>query len=123
MTGMTRARQREVGALLSITDGLRKEYKSTALATAHCGADVIDYLVLEGGAIFRDYSSKERRKMASEGRAMPDGSYPIANCQDASNAIHAVGRAKPGDRPAVERHIRKRVRALGCTGSIYENWK
>lgn len=119
----TREEQRAQGALKVITDRIRLEGEATASATVHCSADAIDALVAAGGTVFRDYPAKERRRMASEGRAMPDGSYPIATCQDASNAIHAVGRAKPGDRPAVERHIRKRVRALSCSGSIFENWK
>lgn len=123
MSTMTRQQQREIGALKTGTDRARGAGESTAAATAHCAADTIEWLVIEGGAVFRDYTAKERRRMASEGRAMPDGSYPIGNCTDASNAIHAVGRAKPGDRPAVERHIKKRVRALSCSGSIFENWK
>lgn len=71
----------------------------------------------------RDVSTEERKKLAKSGDAMPDGSFPIANCKDASNAIHAIGRAKSSDRSAVKTHIRKRVKELGCTGSTFENWK
>jgi hypothetical protein len=62
----------------------------------------------------KDYSSSDRKKMAESGEAMPDGSFPIRNCQDASNAERAVGRAAPGKRPAVRRHIASRKKALGC---------
>ncbi len=118
---LTRQQQREVGALLTTTARIRDVGDSTLSATVHLSADMIDALTAQGGAVFRDYTAKERRRMASEGTAMPDGSFPIATCADASNAIHAVGRAK--DRSAVESHIRKRVRALKCSGSIFENWK
>lgn len=61
---------------------------------------------------FRDVSSEERDRLADTGAAMPDGSYPIANCGDLRNAIQAIGRAK--DPAAVRTHIRKRKKALGC---------
>jgi hypothetical protein len=71
----------------------------------------------------RDFSTADRKKLASSGAALPDGSYPIANCSDAANAIHAIGRAKPSDRDKVKAHIRSRVKALGCSGSTFDNWK
>jgi hypothetical protein len=71
----------------------------------------------------RDYSAEERRKMAKDGRALPDGSFPIDNCADAEDAIRAQGRASYGKRARVRTHIRKRVRALGCTGDIFDDYK
>jgi 2'-5' RNA ligase len=70
----------------------------------------------------RTVPTKERKRLAKSGGAMPDGSYPIANCDDAANAIRAIGRAKPGDREKVRRHIRRRVRSLGC-GNVGDDWK
>jgi len=64
---------------------------------------------------FRDVSSAERKRLAKSGGAMPDGSFPIANCQDAKNARQAIGRAAPGKRAAVKAHIEKRESALGCS--------
>jgi hypothetical protein len=61
---------------------------------------------------FRDVSKDERDRRSKDGTAMPDGSYPIANCQDLRNAIQAIGRAKDPDK--VKAHIRKRKKALGC---------
>lgn len=61
---------------------------------------------------FRDVSTKERKKDAKAGRAMPDGSYPIDNCSDLKNAIQAIGRAK--DPAKVKAHIRSRKKTLGC---------
>jgi len=67
------------------------------------------------------YSAEERRRMAKDGRALKDGSFPIANCADAEKAIHSQGRA--ADQDAAVRHIRKRVRALDCSGSIFEKYQ
>ena len=69
----------------------------------------------------RDFSDKEREQMASEGTAMPDGSFPIANEQDLRNAIRAVGRAK--DPGAAKAHIKRRAKALGRTDLIPDSWK
>jgi hypothetical protein len=65
-------------------------------------------------AAFKDYDAASRKRMAKEGTAMPDGSYPIANCSDWDNARRAVGRSDPGRRAAVRAHIAKRGNALGC---------
>jgi len=62
--------------------------------------------------LFRDFPQAERDKAADSGAAMPDGSYPIENCEDLANAIQAIGRAKDPD--ATKAHIRKRKSALGC---------
>ena len=67
------------------------------------------------------YSAEERRRMARNGQALPDGSFPIANCSDAENAIHAQGRA--GNQARAVAHIRKRVRAMGCSGDIFDPYK
>lgn len=120
---MTRGEQRQLGALRLATDRARKSNSSTLSETIHASADMLEWLTIEGGDVFRDYSAKVRRRMASEGSALPDGSFPIANCGDAADAIHSIGRAAPSKRSAAEAHIRKRVRALHCTGSIFENWK
>lgn len=71
---------------------------------------------------FRDFSTAERKSLAAKGFAMKDGSYPIVNCSDASNAIHRIGtgNASPS---AIKAHISKRVKALGCSGSEFDNFK
>jgi len=72
---------------------------------------------------FADISAAERKKAAQSGAALPDGSFPIRNCQDAANAIRAQGRTAPGNRARVRAHIRKRVSALGCSGGIFDPYK
>jgi hypothetical protein len=61
---------------------------------------------------FTDYSPDTRAKKADSGEAMPDGSYPIANCEDLQNAVQSVGRAS--DPEATKAHIRTRAAALKC---------
>jgi hypothetical protein len=121
MGSLSREEQRVIGALKLSTDDSRAHGESTLIDTIHVSADQIEWLVIEGGDVFRDYTAKERRRMATEGRAMPGGRFPIGNCGDAEKAIHAQGRAK--DQAAVVAFIKKRVRALSCTGSIFEKYK
>ena len=73
----------------------------------------------EFGYISRD----ERMKMAEQGEAMKDGSFPIRNVDDLKNAISSYGRSKESDRAAVRRHISKRANALKVRHMIPEEWK
>ena len=68
----------------------------------------------------RDYSAATRERMARQGTAMRDGSFPIADEADLRNAIQSVGRA--GDYDAAKRHIIRRARALGLTQLLPEDW-
>jgi hypothetical protein len=65
---------------------------------------------------------RERKKLAEEGKALPDGSFPIRNPGDLKNAIQAYGRAKAGKRGLVRKHIMKRARALKRENLIPEKW-
>jgi hypothetical protein len=70
------------------------------------------------------YMSRQmREKLASEGKALPDGSYPIRDVEDLKNAIQAYGRSKPSKRAAVRRHIIKKARGLGKSELVPEKWK
>lgn len=69
----------------------------------------------------RAVSDKERADLADKGKAMPDGSYPIANESDLHNAIQAFGRAK--NKPAVKAHIKRRAKELGKEGALPDSWK
>lgn len=80
--------------------------------------------VWSDGEAFRAYSGAQRKRMASSGEALPDGSYPIANCADAESAVRSQGRGQtPDSQRRVVAHIRKRVRALGCSGGIFDDYK
>lgn len=99
------------------------------LAACGCNFDVIDLSndpeanarAASEAWFFKEYDQEARDRMADEGTAMPDGSYPIADCEDLSNAIQAIGRAK--DPEATKAHIRKRKSALGCEDvELPEDW-
>ena len=60
----------------------------------------------------RDFSAARRRKAAKEGAALPDGSFPIYNQEDVTNAATLAGKGKAA-KATVLAHIRKRVKALG----------
>ena len=66
------------------------------------------------------YSDEERMKLAEEGLALPDGSYPIKNVEDLKNAIQSYGRAK--DKEKAKAHIMKRAKELKSEDLIPENW-
>ena len=67
------------------------------------------------------FTAEERRQLAKEGVAMPDGSFPIRNSTDLENAIHDIGRAN--DPAAAKAHIRKRAAALGLESALPDDWK
>lgn len=69
----------------------------------------------------RDFSQKERDQMAEEGKALPDGSFPIANVEDLKNAISAYGRAK--DKEEAKKHIIARAKALKATDELPADWE
>lgn len=68
------------------------------------------------------YTQADRDRMAKSGEAMPDGSYPIADGEDLTKAIHAVGRGKNNSHDAIRKHIIKRAKALGKSSEIPEDW-
>lgn len=56
-------------------------------------------------------TQSERMKLAKEGKALPDGSFPIRNVADLKNARIRAHQAN--DPAAAFAHIKKRERALG----------
>ena len=60
----------------------------------------------------RDYSQSERRRLASQGHALPSGAYPIADTEDLHNAA-VLARTGHGDAEAAKKLIRRRAKELG----------
>lgn len=58
----------------------------------------------------RNYDTQQRRALAEQGKALPDGSFPIVDRADLANALQAIGRA--GNRKMAEEHIRRRAKDL-----------
>jgi hypothetical protein len=77
--------------------------------------------LFEGDLFEREFSTKQREKLAAKGFALPDGSFPIASKADLERAIKAHGRAS--DITKAKAHIKKRAKALGQTGLIPKEWK
>jgi hypothetical protein len=70
------------------------------------------------------YISREVREgLAKEGKALPDGSFPIRNVEDLRAAIHAYGRAKESHKADVKKHIIKMAGKLNVRHLVPENWK
>jgi hypothetical protein len=69
----------------------------------------------------RDFSAEQREDLAEEGKALPDGSYPIVTVDDLRNAIQAFGRAD--NKSEVADHIARRARALDAEDELPENGK
>ncbi len=67
-----------------------------------------------------DFSDGERKNLAARGQAESDGSYPIRNKSDLSNAIHAFGRSK--DKGKTKAWITSRAKSLGATSMLPESW-
>lgn len=68
------------------------------------------------------YSAEQIKEMAKDGRAMPDGSYPIDDVDDLKKAIKAVGRGKSNSHASIRRHIMARAKALGHSDLIPDSW-
>jgi len=67
-----------------------------------------------------EFTAETRKKLAKSGAAMPDGSFPIRNSGDLSNALQALGRAK--DSAKAKRHIIKRARSLKLVDELPDSW-
>lgn len=86
------------------------------------GESRTDFPFLPGneGMMAAAFTQKQRDTLAEEGVAMKDGSFPVRNRADLSNAIASLGRAK--DVAAAKRHIAKRARALDALDGLPESW-
>lgn len=76
-----------------------------------------DELAERGLAKDRNYSAAERKEMAGDGRALPDGSYPINDEHDLNSAA-ILARSGHGDADAAKKHIGKRAKELGVPNPL-----
>ena len=89
--------------------------------TMHFGANAEYLKFVEADIYKRDFSTADRKRLAGEGKALPDGSFPIANEEDLHNAIRAIGRAS--NPAAAKKHIKARAAAMGMTDALPAGWK
>lgn len=83
-------------------------YKATVSKEAQSLADYV---------LKRKFSSARRKELASEGKALDDGSYPIENESDLHNAA-VLARSGHGDVAAAKRLIARRAKELGVSNPI-----
>lgn len=88
------------------------EFTNTITYTAAADADVQKMWAGEADVYKREFSEEERRRLAKEGKALPDGSYPIENAEDLHNAA-LLARSGHGDVEAAKRLIARRAKELG----------
>jgi hypothetical protein len=69
----------------------------------------------------RQFDTAQRKKLAKEGKALPDGSFPIVNKEDLKNAIVTHGLAK--NKRLAKAWIMSRAAALGQGGLLPKSWK
>jgi hypothetical protein len=62
----------------------------------------------------RHFSEEQRQHYAAERIALPDGSYPMPDCDAVRRAIDEYGRAPEGHRAVLAALIRRRNEELGC---------
>ena len=111
--------------LKSRVKAAKKSARQYAITAAATKVDEFRERALTAAAIaeLAQVSEEERKALAEESLALPDGSYPIRDEKDLKNAIRAYGRSNPKDRAKVRAHIRKRARALKLAMLVPEEWK
>jgi hypothetical protein len=77
--------------------------------------------VANGEIAKREFSAERRQTLASKGKALPDGSFPIENRNDLAHAIQSVGRAKDYD--AAKKHIITQAKELNAESDLPEDWQ
>lgn len=69
-----------------------------------------------------ELSHDERMRLADEGKAMPDGSYPTPDETYLAHAFEAYGREAEASRPELRRYLVRRAVALGRCDLIPDDW-
>lgn len=68
-------------------------------------------------------SAAGRRSLASQGRALPDGTFPVPDAAYWDKARQAIGRVKdPAKRAQVARLLRKTAPQVGRTQALQDSW-
>ena len=71
--------------------------------------------------IKRSFTVEQRKKLAAEGKAMPNLSYPIENKEDLHNAVKSFGLGKAPD-AKIKAHIVRQAKRLGATSVLPDSW-
>ncbi len=76
-----------------------------------------DVIKAETAVYKRDVSTAERKKLAEQGHALADGSYPIATTEDLKNAA-TLARSGHGNAAAAKKLIARRASELGVSNPL-----
>lgn len=121
MSDETKTISEKVAAVAALTKEAEAEVSSPDMTELAEEADEAE----EGKSLFekaksilgigekRNYNAEQRREMAKNGQARPDGSFPIKDVTDLKNALHDIGRG--GNNPGDKANIKKRAAALGAS--------
>jgi hypothetical protein len=96
-----------------------KQGAKVGMAEMHSDATVQKW---ESAVYKKDFTTDQRKQLATEGKAMPDGSYPIENGSDLDHAISLSGMGS-APKEAIHAHIKTRAKALGLESKIPDTWK
>ncbi|MGB8644033.1 MAG: phage major capsid protein [Anaerolineae bacterium] len=92
-----------------------------AACNANAGADAEPAeTAVTTQSVKRAYSTEERQKLAADGKAKPDGSYPIVDKKDLQDAIDSFGRG--GATQSDKEWIVKRAKELDATDLLPTDW-
>ena len=84
-------------------------------------ADAFKAMTVAEEAVFkRNIDTATRRRLASEGKALPNLSYPIENAEDLGNAA-TLARSGHGDVGAARKLISRRAKELGVANPLDED--
>jgi len=100
-------------------------YSDAAIVGVRAAGDTADHGNIDAPNA-ADLNEAARRYAASQGWAMPDGSYPIRPADqhgraDLEAAVRAVGRGS-GEHDAIRVHITQRAQAIGLSSLIPAGW-
>ena len=90
-------------------------YCGTSMSAVKKASDEYDALIK------RTFTAQQRKDLAAKGLAMKDGSYPIENASDLSNAVSSMGRGNAAS-STIKSHIIRVARKLGLTASLPKDW-
>lgn len=118
-----RARELQMAGTLPLAWGVAQEDQALRIMLESIDVITDEEMVMTADQLTqanRFFSARQRRKYASQGVALPDGSFPIPDRDALRRAIRSVGRG--GSYTRAKRHIIKRAKSLGATTSLPEKW-
>lgn len=117
----------ELSSLVESSGSAQAIYEGLQADAPHLAASTWEDMMLQVLVAYhpetaKKFSTAERKQLASQGKALPDGSYPIDDTQSLADAVKAFGREDPAKRGQLKAHIVKQAKALGKTDLLPDHW-